>query len=272
MELALLIALAVLQGLTLYGVGWLWWRRRQEGDREAQRLGNEWSREMRSMERYIENKVDLLLAQILSQKPQSLDLKELVTALRPRDDGASKEGVEPKAARAAAKEETEPEAATPLHLDRLPQIPRRKEDSLSPERRLARVLSDSSFLVGVWPEMDGLFEEALAKLHDYLAEKDLPEPAIEPHPPIENGGSNHWLFMTVAYRDPQTECRRFLIPRNYSRYDPLVHDHLFNVLGASGSVDLFVRELRECALLEANGELKGFIPRDLVAKKGVFVV
>ncbi|MFY9824243.1 MAG: hypothetical protein WAM82_22905 [Thermoanaerobaculia bacterium] len=272
MQQALLIWLVVLQALSLSGVVWLWLQSRQAKNRQSLPSIEDWRREFRALEKYVESKTDLLLTQILAQKPQSLDLKPLTDALALQAD-FRKAGQLAEPRRAPQHDNQEDEAVASLHLDQLPQLPRREEqDSLALENLLARELSAPGFLAGVWPGMEGAFEEASKKLLDYFRNEGLAEPIIEPYPSVERGGSNHWFFLSVAYRDPQKDCRRFLIPRNYSRYDPLVHDHLFEVLGASGSVDLFVKELRRCALLEAQGSLEGFISKDLVVRRGTFVV
>lgn len=263
------IALLLLQGLTLIGIALLWWRARPgaQGDLHAQR--EDWSREARSLERHIDGKVDLLLAQILAQKPPSLDIESILKIVKTQSQQEWAATVE----RKSKEQEPSPPTPEPFHLDHLPQVPDRAEEAaMTAERRLALLLGSSDFLQRVWPDMTGPYEVAVTRLSRYLAEDGLPEPSIEPFPPNEIGASSHWLFMTVSYRDPQMECRRFLIPCNYSRYDPLMHDHLFQVLGAGGSVDYFIRELRQCALLEANGDLQGFIPKALVVRKGAFVV
>jgi hypothetical protein len=249
-------------------VAWLYLKSRQSQAPERTDFEESLRREMRSLERYIETKVDLLLAQVLAQKPPSLDIQGLAGAIKLQVDEhtATTE-------RMSKKLEFPPAEPAPLYLDHLPQVPQLEEEAtLTAERRLARLLDSSGFLQGVWPDMNGPHEEAAQKLRRYLAEDGLSEPIVQPFPSLGAGASNHWLFLAVSYRAPQADCRRFLIPCNYSRYDPLVHDHLFQVLGAGGSVDYFVRELRRCALLEANGELEGFIPKSLVVKKGEFVV
>lgn len=270
MNTALFAAVLLLQALTLTGVALLWWRSRRAAESRPA-SGADWERSFRSLERYLDGKVDLLLAQILAQRPKSPDLAEILGALRPARDNDEQS---PRAAeQAAAPAALPPSEPVPLQLDRLPTIPQREEEaSLTDERRLAQLLDSSAFLDGIWPDLNGSYEDAVRRFLRYLTEEGLPEPVVEPVPSLGAATSNHWLFLVVSYRNPQAASRRFLIPCNYSRYDPLIHDHLFQVLGAGGSVDSFVRELRRCSLLEAHGELQGFIPKNLVVKKGVFVV
>jgi hypothetical protein len=78
--------------------------------------------------------------------------------------------------------------------------------------------------------------------------------------------------MVLGSRDGDDGIVRFLIPRNYSRYDPAMHDHLFKVMGGGESLENFIRELRQCAVLRGSGPLEEFIPPKLVERKGVLVV
>jgi hypothetical protein len=168
------------------------------------------------------------------------------------------------------------EAPDPRYEDssrlRAPPADRERYEDPYDEQQLESLLGSPEFRDGVWPRMDGTFQMASAHLCGFLASQGFPEPGVEPHPPLVRGEGNHWDFLVVRARRAGEEGRRFLVPRNYSRYDPAMHDHLFDVLGRGASLESFVRELRRCAVLRGSGDLGELIRPELLARKGVFVV
>ena len=220
--------------------------------RSLDRLGEE----LIVLERKIDGKFDLLVGQITSQAGWGSGLTNLAEALKQRT-------AEP-AGQRESKEEAPERSITPWPADVEP-----VSSFARPTPRIEALLGHPDFLSGVWTGMDGDFHTASGYLLRYLSEKGVPEPRVEAFPPMIEGNPNHWIFLVV---DVSARGHRILIPRNFSRYDPALHDHLFEVRGKQATLDNFIRELQKCALLGATGELQGFIDRDLVEEKGAVVV
>lgn len=243
----LISALVVELGL---GTGiFLLWRRSQVSPQEtAEKVKSTVREELSRQERYLDGKVDLLLARLndLRKMPLETEEEEASVAL----EAPPTEGVGEWA----------------------PPDVRPGADDLSESEELALLLDSPAFCSGIWPQMDGPFGEAAARLLGYLAAQGVAEPEIEPYPSTGVEYENHWYFLVVWSHDAEEGSSRFLIPRNFSRYDPAKHDHLFRKLGGGEGLENFIKELRKCAVLRGTGPLEGFISPDLRVKKGVFVV
>jgi hypothetical protein len=213
--------------------------------------------EMGRFERYLDGKVDLLLVEMREGASSEPASAEKVSA-----------GAEEARPVGEPDDEVLEDRIPPNYRPRGPQ----RDDELSDVERLDLLLSSPDFRNGVWPRMDGPFNVAAAHLLGYLSGKGVAEPDLEPHPPVGPDYENHWEFMVVWPQDGGDGASRFLIPRNYSRYDPAVHDHLFQVLGGGASLENYIRELRRCALLRGTGPLEEFISPKLVDERGVLVV
>ena len=74
--------------------------------------------------------------------------------------------------------------------------------------------------------------------------------------------------MIVQAQNWRAEGKRFVIPRNYDRYDPLWHEHLFTLRGNTNKPDNYINGLAQCAMLK-NGELSGNIDKKLVDIAGL---
>lgn len=253
LETLLLILVLVLELGIGAGVYILWRQGRsvvKERDKTFKGIVQE---EMGCLERYLDGKVDLLLAQFANLQPSSAEAEE-------RKDS-----------RVVEESASEDSEAWPRQDVRPPSS---HAGEFSETDRLALLLNTPDFCSGVWPQMDGPFGQASARLLGFLSDKGVAEPEVEPHPTVGVDYENHWDFLVVWSQDAGGEGSRFLIPRNFSRYDPAVHGHLFRVLGGGDSLENYIRELRECAVLRGSGPLQDqeFIEPKLVEKKGVLVV
>lgn len=214
-------------------------------------------REMGRLERYLDGKVDLLLVE-LRGRPE-------VPPVEPKkDDGETLGRISPPREPAVPDEHRAP----PDLRTRPPSRGR----NLSDAEELELLLNSPDFRTGVWPRMDGPFDVASAHLLGFLAARGGYEPRVSAHPELAPGYENHWDFMVLASNDGDDGPVRFLIPRHFSRYDPAVHDHLFRVMGGGESLEYFIHELRQCAVLRGSGPLDEFIEPRLVDRKGVVVV
>lgn len=212
-------------------------------------------------ERSLARKLDLILAQVLGQGNLSTGLGDLAKAL---------EQMTAQRERPVVHANSTPREEKPVAVPWPPLSGTEQASGALP--RLEVLLNHPDFLSSVWQNMDGAFDIASGHLLRYLSEKGIPEPQIEAFPPLPDGNPNHWIFAVVQGRDHGPEVRRILIPRNFSRYDPALHDHIFEVRGKRPTLDNYIREMQRCALLKPKGELKGFIERELVETPGVLIV
>lgn len=220
-------------------------------------------KELSDLGRHFDGKFDLLLTQSLSQSNLNAGLNSLAGAVQAL---STQEKPAVAAHRVGAEQEVPPVSVS------WPPDPESSGQGQSAPPRIEALLSRPDFLSTVWQDMDGAFDVASGHLLHYLSEHGVAEPHIEAFPPLMHDNPNHWIFAVVQSRDGRSEGHRILIPRNFSRYDPAIHDHLFEVRGKRPTLDNYLREIQKCALLKSMGELKGFIARELVEQKGVVIV
>ena len=230
----------------------LWRRSGPSSEKSEESFKRMLQGEMDRFERYLDGKVDLLLAHLADlQAPDSGSQEEASG----QDEGPATEDLA--------------DWRPPQNLR--PRAPGRSAD-LSEAELLDILLSDQDFTSGIWPRMDGEYQVATAHLLGFLSGQGVAEPGVEPHPPTAFEDGNHWDFLVVWSEDAGGDGCRFLIPRNYSRYDPALHDHLFQVRGGGPGLDNFIQELRQCAVLRGSGPIEGLIRSELVERKGELVV
>jgi len=253
LDTILLISSLVLELGLGVGLVLLWRRSGPSSEKSEESLQRRLQGEMDRFERYLDGKVDLLLAH----------LSDLQVSDAEPSEGALTEGEDQTTA--VDLEQWRP--STDLRA----QGPGRRGE-LSEAEQLDILLSDPDFTSGIWPRMDGEFQVATAHLLGFLSGQGVAEPGVEPHPPTAFEDGNHWDFLVVWSEDAGGEGCRFLIPRNYSRYDPALHDHLFRVRGGGPGLDNFIQELRQCAVLRGAGPIEDLIRPELVKRKGELVV
>lgn len=253
MELATILLISSLVLELALGVGLIFlWRRlvpSSKGGEDSPQLIIR--KETDRLERCLDGKTDLILARLTEMQAVGAETQN--------------ETQPPTAELSAAQAEVWTPPATLR-----PRSTGQKE--ISETEHLYNLLSSPDFTSGVWRRMDGPFDVASALVLGFLAAQGGAEPVVEPHPSTALDHANHWDFLVLWSQESGDDGRRFLIPRNFSRYDPAIHDHLFRVLGGGPTLDNFIRELRQCAVLHGVGPLEGLIPPDLVERKGVLVV
>jgi hypothetical protein len=136
------------------------------------------------------------------------------------------------------------------------------------EKKLDNLLNGADFTERIWQQFSRPFNLCAEKLIAYLGENGLPMPRIEPYPALQDNNPNFWTFMIVQALNWRAEGKRFLIPRNFDRYDPLWHAHLFEIRGNTNKPDNYINGLVRCAVLK-NGILTGYIDKKLVETKGI---
>lgn len=138
------------------------------------------------------------------------------------------------------------------------------------QARLEDLLNGSEFLQNFWPnKMSRRVDECQSELIKFLAEHGQPEPEFEIYPRLQDNNPHHWHFLILQTLGAARDKKRFLIPRNYDRFDPQRHSHLFQVRGSSNKPENFVLELHRCAILSSGKELSGYIDKSLVEKQGI---
>lgn len=240
------------------------------------------------LEHYVACKLDRLPAALRTEPREELVLAPLVAALTemsrreppaaPEREAGGPEGHSRPQTRTAGpseapeREDREPDGTAGAEaVAPLPVFPPSASEAQGRKRGGLRLVLDSpDFLDAAWPHLDGPFETARARVLDHLIREGLEPPRVVAHPPVDPETSNHWLFLVVQGHAEGGE--RFLIPRTFSRYDPAVHDHLFEVPGRVDSLDHYVRRCRKVAVLQPAGDLQGFIDRRLVERRGEILV
>jgi len=139
------------------------------------------------------------------------------------------------------------------------------------EKKLDNLLNGADFTERIWQQFSKPFNICAEKLISYLGENGLPMPRLEPYPALQEDNPNFWTFMIVQALNWRAEGKRFLIPRNFDRYDPLWHEHLFEIRGNTNKPDNYINGLVRCAALK-NGILTGNIDKKLVETKGIIAV
>lgn len=139
------------------------------------------------------------------------------------------------------------------------------------DKKLDSLLNGTDFTMSIWQGFQEPFDVCAEKLAKYLGEHGIPLPRIEPYPDLKENNPNFWIFMIVQAQSWKNEGRRFLIPRNFARYDQLWHKHLFEIRGNVNKPDSFIKGLVRCAIL-MNGNLADNIDKRLVELKGIISV
>lgn len=237
-------------GLMLHGM----WKETTRGLGRLEALQGE----IRHLERYIDGKVDLLLNQRRETEPVKVDLREV----------ASDVVREIERARQAREEIVASASPASLAGTPLPQAP----DDGDHGKELEALLNSPEFLSDAWIEMNGPLDRVLPSLRRFLADRGQPEPVVDPFPRMAREHPNHWTFLVVHCQGAGPLHRRLLIPRYYSRYDPAIFDHLFDVWGGGNTLESYIEECRKCAVIASTGTLEGYIRADLVQEKGILVV
>lgn len=139
------------------------------------------------------------------------------------------------------------------------------------EKKLESLLNDANFTKDIWPQFSESFYICAEKLVSYLSQHGLSTPRIDAYPPLKENNPNFWTFMVVQAMTWRSDGKQFVIPRNYVRYDPLWHQHTFEVRGNTNKADNFINGLVRCAMLK-SGMLTGNIDKSMVDLKGIISV
>lgn len=138
-------------------------------------------------------------------------------------------------------------------------------------KELERLLNSSDFTRTIWQQFSRPFDICAKQMNQFLGDHGIPSPRIEAFPPLEKGNPNFWSFMIVEPNSWKSNGKRFLIPRNYDRYDILTHSHLFEVQGNRHKADSSIIELVRCATL-SSGSITNHIDKKMVETKGIIAV
>lgn len=139
------------------------------------------------------------------------------------------------------------------------------------EKKLDSLLNSADFTESIWHHFSRPFDVCVDMLITHLGEHGIPMPKIEAFPNIKDNNPNFWTFMIVHIQNWKDVGRQFIIPRNFDRYDPLWHKHLFEVRGNVNRADNYIKGLVRCAII-MNGDLSGNIDKRLVELKGIISV
>jgi|GEM_PF-6860015 len=268
MELQTILVLVVL--LSQIAVGLLvflvWKRSNGKPDADAE-AGNHLRDELRDNLNRTSNKLDIIENRVLDRVESIKDLMRLqsgFTSYFPE----RREEMRETAARTKEFVENDFEENNFGRTPPVNIIPRVPSDNL--EARLHDLLNGSEFLQNFWQNrMSRRVDECQNDLVKFLAEHGQPEPEFEIYPPLQDNNPHHWHFLILQTRGTARDKKRFLIPRNYDRFDPSRHSHLFQVRGPSNKPDNFILELHRCAILNSGKELSGYIDKSLVEKQGI---
>lgn len=218
--------------------------------------------ELKILESLMKDRIDMVIRILNSQTTLITAISSSLGTIRKNEDTFEKKPV--KTSEEEIKIDNEALSKDPGN-DVIPRLT--PEDA---EIKLESLLNGTDFTVSIWQQFSKPFDICAHLLVMYLAENGLPSPRIEPYPPMQDNNPNFWKFMIVAL-NWKADGKRFVIPRNYERYDPLWHEHLFNVRGNVNKPDNYINGLVRCAELK-NGELSGYIDKKLLEREGIIEV
>lgn len=268
MELQTILVLVVLLSQIAVGilVFLLWKRTSSKPDTNTEAENHLWD-EVRAHLNRTSNKLEVIENRLLDKVESVKDLLRLQSSY-PSFPSERREEMRETTARTKEFVENDFEEN---NFGRTPPVnitPRVRNDGS--EARLQDLLNGSEFLQNFWQNrMSRRVDECQNELIKFLAEHGQPEPEFEIYPPLQDNNPHHWHFLILQTRGTARDKKRFLIPRNYDRFDPLRHSHLFQVRGSSNKPENYILELHRCAILNSGKELSGYIDKSLVEKQGI---
>jgi len=246
-----------------------WGKVKEINNKVNQTTANDYHQNLDNIELRVDNKLNLMMNMINSQSSLISSFSNRINhfnvvskdfekkPLEPTEDKFSKEISQNPSKELFIKEDNDNET-TMLN----PEVVEKKLDSL---------LNGTDFTESIWQQFSKPFDVCVDMLIKYLGEHGMPMPRIQPYPAIKDNNPNFWTFMIIQAQNWKDEGRRFVIPRNFDRYDPLWHKHLFDVRGNVNKPDSYINGLVRCAII-INGNLSGSIDKRLVEEKGIISV
>jgi len=220
--------------------------------------------ELNLLESRINNQIDLMMNTINSQSTLISSISNRVDNIMVIEPGTQKDVVENTVDNEHTIIAEPPEETTDNRIQSW-------VSTVDVDKKLDSLLNGTDFTETIWKHFSGPFDFCAEKLVKYLGEHCIPLPRIEPYPTLKDNNPNFWTFIIIQAQNWKDEGRRFVIPRNFDRYDPLWHKHLFEVRGNVNKPDSFIKGLVRCAML-MNGNLSGNIDNRLVELKGIITV